>query len=170
MLYVLALKRNRPEWHSEAKALFAAATPDTAEAQTQAHGRSEWRQAAVIAAPVPRTSGHAGYGRIISRRNGGPPKTRYVLLSRVLDPAVLLRMMRGHWRIETSLHWVLDVHLGEDMSRARRDHAPANTALLKRLARNILELADKPGVPISHRIRKCQWSDDYLIAALSHMR
>ncbi|MET3524223.1 hypothetical protein ABID25_006094, partial [Mesorhizobium abyssinicae] len=25
-------------------------------------------------------------------------------------------------------------------------------------------------VPISHRIKKCAWNDDYLIQALTHMR
>ncbi|WP_331374694.1 hypothetical protein [Sinorhizobium chiapasense] len=65
---------------------------------------------------------------------------------------------------------MLDVHLDEDLSRARKDNAPANTAILNRLARNILQTADLPKVPISHRIRKCAWNDDYLVTALAHMR
>jgi hypothetical protein len=65
---------------------------------------------------------------------------------------------------------MLDIHLDEDSARARRDHAPANTALLRRIARNLLEVADKPGVPISHRIRKRTFSDHYLIHAINHLR
>ncbi|TGS61125.1 ISAs1 family transposase, partial [Mesorhizobium sp. M3A.F.Ca.ET.201.01.1.1] len=39
-----------------------------------------------------------------------------------------------------------------------------------RIARNILQGADVDKVPISHRIKKCAWNDDYLIQALTHMR
>ncbi|TPI41461.1 ISAs1 family transposase, partial [Mesorhizobium sp. B3-1-6] len=38
------------------------------------------------------------------------------------------------------------------------------------LARNILQAADAAKVPISHRIKKCAWNDDYLINAITHMR
>lgn len=168
--YVLALKKNRPAWHGEATALFESEPVETACTEGFAHGRQEWREAAVLPAPDAQTAGHAAYGRVVARRNGGEPATRYFLLSKVFDPAHLLDLVRGHWSIETSLHWILDVHLGEDASRARRDHAPANTALLKRLARNILQMADDPKVPISHRIRKCSWSNSYLVNAITHMQ
>jgi hypothetical protein len=56
------------------------------------------------------------------------------------------------------------------MNRARKDHAPANIAILKRIAKNILQMTDLPKVPISHRIKKCAWNDDYLLKALAHMR
>ncbi len=168
--YVLGLKRNRPDWHAEAEALFAAATPREARSETCAHGRRERRAAAVLAAPTPRAAGHAAYGRVVSQRDGGAPATRYFLLSRSFPPEALLAITRAHWLIETALHWVLDVHLDEDALRARCDNAPANAALLNRFARNILQMADAPNVPISHRIRKCMWSEDYLIRAFAHMR
>jgi hypothetical protein len=66
---------------------------------------------------------------------------------------------------------MLDVHLAEDASRARKDNAPANTALIKRIARNILQTADdNPKRRISQRIKACNWNNDYLINALTHMR
>lgn len=65
---------------------------------------------------------------------------------------------------------MLDGHLDEDQSRARKDNAPANTALPTRIARDILHAADVDEVPISHRIKKCAWNDDYLVQALTHMR
>jgi hypothetical protein len=40
------------------------------------------------------------------------------------------------------------------MNRARKDNAPANIAILKRIAKNILQITDLPKVPISHRIRR----------------
>ena len=63
-----------------------------------------------------------------------------------------------------------DVHLNEDLSRARKDHAPANVAILTRSARNILQRCDVDKTPISHRIKKCAWNDHYLVNALSQMR
>jgi predicted transposase YbfD/YdcC len=38
-----------------------------------------------------------------------------------------------------------------------------------RIVRNILQAADTDKIPISHRIKKCAWNDDYLIHALTHM-
>ena len=43
-------------------------------------------------------------------------------------------LIRGHWQIENSLHWSLDVVMNDDQHRARKDHAPANFAALRRIA------------------------------------
>lgn len=168
--YALALKRNRPAWLAAAKAAFTAADAPTAVTHARAHGRDERREAAVLPCAAPVAAGHAAWGRVRRSRNGKDAAPQYYLLSKPLPPARLLALARGHWAIENGLHWTLDVHLDEDAARARRDHAPANLALLKRIARNLLETADKTGVPISHRIRKCTFSDDYLIHAITHMR
>jgi predicted transposase YbfD/YdcC len=115
-------------------------------------------------------AGHKAFIRITSQRDQAKPLTRLFMASTLLSPQQAIDLTRAHWQIENGLHWMLDVHLDEDLSRARKDNAPANTALLNRLARNILQLADADKVPISHRIKKCAWNDDYLINALSHMR
>ena len=147
-----------------------AATPAQARCRGRHHRRLAPLDPAVAAALAPRTAGHKAYGRVVSQRGDEAPVTRYFLMSRRLDADELLRVTRAHWQIENALHWVLDVHLGEDLSRARTDHAPANAALIKRLARNLLQLVDTPKTPISHRIRKCIWRDDYLLTALAQMR
>lgn len=167
--YVLGLKRNRPDWHNEAEALLAAEPPQAVTTESNS-GRAERREATVIAVSKPRTTGHAAYGRIVSTRAGQAPLTRYFLLSSVFDADTFLAIARSHWRIENNLHWVLDTMLGEDRIRARKDHAPANIAIVTRIARNILQLIDDPKASIKLRTRKCTWSDDYLIAAISHMR
>jgi predicted transposase YbfD/YdcC len=48
---------------------------------------------------------------------------------------------RGHWRIENSLHWVLDETFDEDKARNRPDNAPENLAVLRKLALNMLRNA-----------------------------
>lgn len=160
--YVLGLKQNRPAWYAEAEAAFATTPcPDLPPG-----GRS----GCVVTAATPRAAGHHAYGRVTSRRGAEPPVTRYFLLSRSMPAAELVAITRAHWAVENSLHWVLDVHLREDHARARKDHAPANTALLKRIARNLLTAAEQTKTPISHRIQKCAFNDTYLISALAHMR
>lgn len=41
---------------------------------------------------------------------------------------LFLKSLRGHWAIENSLHWSLDVTFSEDKSRIRKDNAPENLA------------------------------------------
>ena len=43
-------------------------------------------------------------------------------------------MMRGHWRVESRNHYSRDVTYGEDRSRVRTGHGPANSAALNNLA------------------------------------
>ena len=168
--YVLALKGNRHEWLAAAEQSFAAPGKRKIIQTTETlHGRTDWRRAEVIATK-PLMKGHAAFIRITTTRNAEAPFVRHYMASKNLNAKTALDVTRAHWKIENGLHWILDVHLGEDLSRARKDHAPANIALLKRLARNILQTADNPKVPISHRLKKCAWDDNYLIHAMVHMR
>ncbi|WPO42141.1 ISAs1 family transposase [Tardiphaga sp. 42S5] len=169
--YILALKGNRRNWRREAEAAFKCpAMAPAAEQIERSHGREEWRRAEVAGAPQELMLGHQAFIRVTSRRDATKPQVRLFMASRVFSPQQALEMTRSHWQVENGLHWMLDVHLGEDMNRAHKDHAPANVAILKRIAKNILEISDRPKVPISHRIKKCAWNDDYLVAALGRMR
>ena len=46
---------------------------------------------------------------------------------------------RGHWGIENSLHWCLDVAFREDDNRVRKGHGPANLAILNRFALSLIK-------------------------------
>ncbi len=50
------------------------------------------------------------------------------------SPQRLLALVRGHWCIENSLHYVRDVTFGEDRSRLRSGQAPQVMATLRNLA------------------------------------
>ena len=45
--------------------------------------------------------------------------------------------IRGHWKIENSLHWVKDVVHREDRNRIIKDNGPVNSAVFSSIAINI---------------------------------
>ena len=47
--------------------------------------------------------------------------------------------VRAHWRIENSLHWVLDVTFYEDQCRVRIGYAAENLAAIRKIALNALK-------------------------------
>ena len=54
-------------------------------------------------------------------------------------PEKMLFIIRSHWAIENSLHWILDVSFGEDQSRIRKGNAPQNMAIIRHVALNLLQ-------------------------------
>lgn len=85
---------------------------------------------------------------------------RYYLCS-MKEPARIAQAIREHWHIENQQHWVLDVQLGEDRHRARKDHSAANLALIRRAALNLLRDNDSSTVSIRRRKMRCCTNHDY---------
>lgn len=173
--YVLCLKGNQSKLLRLARALMEEATPEAwVETRETAHGRQETRTARVFPAPGFGADGGfpgvAAVAEVVSRRGTAAPKRRLYLLSTPMNPEQALAVVRAHWSIENNLHWTLDVIMGEDQLRSRRDHAPANIALVNRLALNLLTALDDPNTPIRRRFKRCAWEDDYLLKAITHMR
>jgi len=54
------------------------------------------------------------------------------------DAKRLLELVREHWRIENSLHYVRDVTLGEDACQVRRGSAPQVLAALRNVGVHLL--------------------------------
>jgi predicted transposase YbfD/YdcC len=75
-------------------------------------------------------------------------------------------VVRAHWQIENRLHWVLDVVMDEDHSRARKDHAPDNLARLRRFALNLLRANPDPA-STRGKIKRAGWDDAFLLEILS---
>lgn len=173
--YALALKENQPKLLAKAKALMAAAAQaDTATIRSgPAHDRTEIRRATVIPAENIAFPGIAAVGQIESQRrcagHDEPPFTRWFLLSRPLTAERLIEVARAHWTIENQLHWVLDVAFEEDAARSRKDNAPQNLALLRKLALNMLHSHPDKG-SIKGKIKRAGWNDKFLLSLLGHMR
>lgn len=179
--YVLALKKNQGKLHTKVASLFARQGPrrSAERLEPKTHDRREWRRATVIRdsslAASENFPGITALGRITSRRHqlaGGrasQPFVRYFLLSQYLSPRELLHASRSHWSVENQLHWMLDVNFDEDGSRARKDNAPENLAILLRLAINIARNHPAP-ISMRQKIKRAAWDDSYLLGLLSHMQ
>lgn len=173
--YALAIKENRPKLLASAKALIAMGEQaDVATIRSgPAHDRTEIRHAIVVPAEALDFPGIAAVGQVETcRRNAGrdePPVKRWFLLSRPLTAKRLIEVARAHWTIENQLHWVLDVAFEEDAARSRKDYAPQNLALIRKLALNILRTHPDKG-SIKGKIKRAGWNDAFLLSMLGHMR
>lgn len=178
--YVLALKKNRGNLFKAAEALLATTKKASRASQrpARAHGRTERRQAMVV--PAKELAQQHGFpdvaaiGCIESWRSASSakpkkPKARFFLLSRELSAKQFLDVGRAHWSIENNLHWVLDVLFAEDACRSRKDHAPENLAVLRKLAINILQTTPGPQ-RMRHKMLHARWNEAFLLNALAHMR
>jgi predicted transposase YbfD/YdcC len=88
-------------------------------------------------------------------------ETRYYIGSIGLDAQTFAGAARGHWGIENSLHWSLDVAFREDESRVRDDNARENLAVLRHLALNRLK-NDDTKLGIANKRLRAGWDDTYL--------
>ena len=61
-------------------------------------------------------------------------ETRFYITSLVLLASLLGPMIREHWAVENSLHWVMDMMFRDDECRIRTRHAPANFTTLRHIA------------------------------------
>ena len=93
-------------------------------------------------------------------------ETRFYITSLVLLANLLGPIIRSHWTIENSLHWVMDMIFRDDDCRVRTDHAPANFATIKHMALNLIRKA--PGKASLRLKRKTAgWDDDFLASLIA---
>jgi predicted transposase YbfD/YdcC len=173
--YVLAVKDNQPALLADAKAAIrAAARKASLTTADAAHGRKERRKALV--APVKDMAqkhdfpGLKAVARITSKRGKDKTVERYFLMSQAYSRKEVLRIVRTHWTIENGLHWPLDVTLDEDLARNRKDHGPANLAVLRRLALNVARGHPDTTTSLRGKLKRAGWNDTFLFELLGHMR
>jgi predicted transposase YbfD/YdcC len=82
-------------------------------------------------------------------------------------PNQISNAIRGHWGIENSLHWVLDVCFREILCRVRKKHAPENLARLRHIALNLLKQEKTLKGGIQTKRLKAAWENDYLLKVIS---
>ena len=74
--------------------------------------------------------------------------------------------IRSHWGVENSLHWVLDVAFREDDCRIRKDNAPNNFAVLRRIAINLLGQEKSKRMGIKNKQFLAAMDNNYLSQVL----
>lgn len=188
--YVMALKGNHEVVHEEVKHFLdaavaeraaqpvrpsqAAATLATLETVEKDHGRLETRRYYQSAAldwfeDREQWEGLQTVGMVEAEREVGGKGTverRYYLSSLPVAVATFAKAVRGHWAVENSLHWVLDVQMGEDDSRARTGYAAENLATLRRLALNLLKREATKKRGIRGKQLNASWDHAYLLRLL----
>lgn len=154
--YVLAVKENQPKLHAAIQIFFGAHLEDDCgsiacrrcESHDKGHGREDDRYYYLAKLPKnfperPKWERLAAIGMAVRvTRQADRREThdvRYYVTSRYLSGEAFAAAVRGHWEIENSLHWVLDVTFNEDQSRARDRRLASNLAWLRRLAISLLK-------------------------------
>lgn len=180
--YVLALKGNQGALRDDVELFAAEQTTngfkDTTVSRDRTvdgdHGRIETRTTTVIhdVAWLQERHSWPGLNGIVMvesiREIDGKTEreTRFYITSLPLPAAQVGVIVRNHWAVENSLHWVMDMVFRDDECRVRTDHAPANFTTIKHMALNLLRRA--PGKD-SLRLRRkvAAWDDDFLASVIT---
>jgi predicted transposase YbfD/YdcC len=93
-------------------------------------------------------------------------ETRFYITSLVWLAHQMGPVIRSHWSVENSLHWVMDMIFRDDECRIRTDHAPANFTTIKHMAHNLIRRA--PGKDSFRLKRKvAAWDDEFLASLVA---
>lgn len=163
--YIITLKKNQKNLYKNVEELFKDAISKKFDGYSHSsyhtreinHGREEIRHYLMLKDvakqidPKHEWANFNSIGMVESVRivnNKTTVETRYYICSLRSNAEKLGTSIRSHWGVENSLHWVLDVTFREDDCRIRKDNAPNNFAVLRRIAINLLgqEKSKKMGI------------------------
>ena len=165
--YVIALKKNQHNLYDEVVDFFKLDekshffNSDNFESLEKGHGRIEQRHCRCLDVQTHLEHVASGFkdlrtvAQIRSTRdiNGKiEEQTRYFISSLPCNARQIAHAVRTHWGVENSLHWRLDMVFNEDNSRIRKDHAPENMALMRRMAINLI----KPRLPAKTSVKQAR--------------
>jgi predicted transposase YbfD/YdcC len=183
--YVLALKGNQGHLYHEVMAeMDRQVENDFADSQARrhvtqetGHGREETRIYIQMPAPktlpgFPQWAGLKTIGMVILlclRDGKETSEVRYYLSSLPMGVKRFARAVRGHWGIENSCHWSLDITYRSDESRIRDEHMRENFAWLNRFTLSLLKQHPSKD-SIAMKRRSCGWSDEFLTEILTGER
>ena len=178
--FVLALKGNQETLHQAViDYIDDQLDGDLAKAREyvtteKGHGREEVRT--YLQLPAPKSlpgftlwKGLKTIGVVTSRcfRDGKETiEIRYYISSLVMGVKRFARAVRGHWGIENTCHWVLDMTYREDESRIRDEALRENFAWINRFTLSLLKQhPDRSSLAMKRR--SCGWNEQFLLEVLT---
>jgi len=181
--YVLALKGNHENLHraviehidgqleGDLKGAEELTTSD------HGHGREEERTYLQLPAPEdlpgkPQWKSLKSVGVVTSRRVKGDQESievRYYLSSLPVGVNLFARAVRGHWSVENTCHWTLDVTFREDDSRIRERVLGSNITWLYRFTLSILKQHPDRRMSLIMKRRGCGWSEKFLMEVINEL-
>ena len=177
--YALSLKGNQGNLHEDVRAWFESdlASASQHEHLDGGHGRVEIRRLRAsgdidwLRARHPHWTALKSIIAVESERHIGDERqreTRYFISSlSAASPEKLGQVIRAHWSVENSLHWVLDVSFDEDRNRTRQGNSAANLAIVRHLALNLLKHEKSLKVGIKTKRARAGWDHDYLLKIMT---
>ncbi|NCR08106.1 MAG: ISAs1 family transposase [Microcystis aeruginosa LG13-11] len=140
------------------------------------HHRLETRQIWVVPVsqlpPLHRQSLWPGLTTLVMVRsvrqlwNKTTTEIRFFISSLAADAQKQAEVIRRHWSIENSLHWVLDVTFNEDASRIRLGYGAENLGLLRRLSVNLLK-REPSKMSLKMKRYKAGMNNDFMVKILA---
>lgn len=184
--YVLAVKQNQPILHEKLKRLldeailenFAGLNHDFVQTVDGDHGRIEtrrvWMTDQIQHLPPSILNDWTALASVaavesVREINGKSSTQRRYFISSVskVDAPAMAGYVRGHWSVENSLHWQLDVSFGEDDRRIRKDHGAQNFSRLCRMALNLLKSDKSLKVGVKAKTKRAGWDEPYMLKLLT---
>jgi predicted transposase YbfD/YdcC len=179
--YLLALKGNQPNLETEVADYFQSAPNTEVVTKTtveKGHGRIEtrtytasskvdWITSERSYPGQPRFTGIKTLVKVVSRVEHADRSTfdtRYFICSATNDIDRIAQATRGHWSVE-SMHWLLDVEFGDDLSRYRAGHGAKNMAVLRRFALDLVRANNARG-SVKTRRKRASWNPAFLLEIL----
>ena len=176
--YLVPVKENQPKLHTLLVETFLTYGEQDYQAnelkqhRTVERNRGRDEERIVYAAPPPaELQGHTEWVDVRSvvmvyraTRRGGrlQEETSFYLSS--LPPKVkrISRYIRGHWGIENTLHWTLDVIFAEDRSRIRSGNGPEIASIFRKLALLVLQQDTSSKGSLRGKRLQAGWNEDFL--------
>jgi predicted transposase YbfD/YdcC len=177
--YIVAVKNNQPTLAQAVQALF-----DGTEARLSAgtvvqditidkgHGRIDTRRCVVAhdlsAMPERIRQSWTSLSAVVmiestrevvnGKKKGESSTERRYYISSLQDSAKQFNAkVRGHWSIENSWHWVLDVAFKEDDCRVRKGDGAQNLSILRRIALNLIKQEKSGKTSVRGKRLKAAW-------------
>ncbi|TAL62837.1 MAG: ISAs1 family transposase [Bacteroidetes bacterium] len=169
--YIIAVKDNQEQLRNDITSSFSIIKAGSVAEQIEKNnGRTDVRKCTVISnlKMIEKKAEWVGVKSIIqieSKRmisDKEQTQVRYYISSLEKPADEFNKLIRSHWGIENSLHWILDMNFDEDKSRKRKGHSSQNFALVNKVAINLLNEDKETKLSMTHKKLKANYDIDYV--------